>query len=74
MLNGGELHQVSHMAVKVPLGWILWLWQHLKKDCSCCDVLPCTELLRELHAGIVDDVVVDPACALTRRTHGVYPF
>ena len=66
LLDGGEFHQVSHLAVKVPLGQILRLWQRLQKDRSCCDVLASTELLRELHAGIIDDVVVDPACTLTR--------
>ena len=29
LLDGGEFHQVSHLAVKVPLGRILRLWQRL---------------------------------------------
>jgi len=74
LLDGGEFHQVPHLAVKVTLGWILRLWQRLQEDCGRCDVLARTELLRELHAGIVEDIVVDPECAPTRRTRGVYPF
>ena len=74
MLDGGEFHQVPHLAVMVPLGRILRLWQRLQEDRGCCDVLACTELLRELHAGVVDDVVVDPACMLTHGTRGIYPF
>jgi hypothetical protein len=74
LLNGGEFYQVSHLAVKVPLGRILCLWQHLQEDRTCCNVLACTELLRELHVGVVDDVVVDPACALMCGTRGFYPF
>ena len=74
LLDGGEFHQVSHLAVKVPLGRILRLWQCLQEDRGHCDVLARTEPLRELHAGVVDDVVVDPECALTRGTRGVYPF
>ena len=74
MLDGGEFHQVSHLAVNIPLGRVFWLWQRLQEDRGCCDVLACTELLRELHADVVDDVVVDPACALTRRTRGFHPF
>ena len=56
------------------MGRILRLWQCLQEDRIRCNVLACTELLRELHAGVVDDVVVDPECALTRGTRGVYPF
>ena len=74
LLDSGKLHQISHLAVKVPLGWILRLWQRLQEDRGYCDVLACTELLRELHAVIIDDVVVDPACTLTCGTRGVYPL
>ena len=72
LLDGGKFHQVSHLAVKVPLGRILRLWQCLQEDRGRCDVLACTELLRELHAGVVDYVAVDPARMLMRGTHGVY--
>ena len=74
LLDGGKFHQVSHLAVKVPLGRILRLQQCLQEDRSRRNVLACTDLLQELHAGVVDDVVVDPACVLTRGTHGFYPF
>jgi len=60
--------------VKVSLGRILRLWQHLQEDRARCDVLACTELLRELHAGVIDFVVVDRTRASARGTGGVYPF
>ena len=69
MLDGGEFHQVPHLAVMVPLGRILRLWQRLQEDCGRCDVLARTELLRELHAGIVEAIVVDPECALLTFTN-----
>ena len=74
LLDGGEFHQVSHLAVKVPLGRILRLWQCLQEDRSRRDVLACTELLRELHVGIIDDVAVDSAHAMTCGARGVYPL
>jgi hypothetical protein len=74
LLDGGKIHQVSHLAVKVPLGRILWLWQRLLEDRGKCDVLACTELLRELHACVADDVVVDRMCASTCGTRGVHSF
>ena len=74
LLDGGEFHQVSHLAVKVPLGRILWLWQCLHEDRGRRDVLARTELLQELHAGVVDDVAVDPTRALTGRACRVYPL
>ena len=74
LLDGGEFHQVSHLAEKVPLGRILQLWQRLQEDRGCCDVLARTEPWRELHAGVVDDIVVDPECAPTRGTRGVHTF
>ena len=69
-----QFDKIPHLAVKVSLGWIMWLWQHLQQDCGCRDILTCTELLRELHAGVVDDVVVDRTCASMRRAGGVDPF
>ena len=72
LLDGGEFHQVSHLAVKIPLSRILRLWQCLQEDCSCGDVLACAKLLGELHVGVVDDVVVDPSRALMCGARGVY--
>ena len=63
LLDGGEFHQVSHLAVKIPLGLVLR-----------GDVLARAKLLGESHAGVVDDVAVDPARALTCGTCGVYPL
>ena len=60
--------------MKVPLGQILQLWQRLQEDRSRCDVLACTELLPELHVGVVDYVEVDPARTLMCGTHRVYPL
>ena len=74
LLDGGKFDQIPHLTVKVSLGRILRLWQRLQQDCDCCDILTCTELLRELHAGVVDDVVVDRTCASTRGTCGVHPL
>jgi len=71
-LDGGKFDQIPHLTVKVSLGRILWLWQRLQQDRGCCDVLTRTELLRELHAGVVDDVMVDRTCAPARRTCGVH--
>jgi hypothetical protein len=50
LLDGGKFDQIPHLTVKVSLGWILRLWQRLQQDCGCCDILTCTDLLRELHA------------------------
>ena len=72
LLDGGKFDQIPHLTMKVPLGRILRLWQHLQQDCGCCDILTCTELLRELHVGVVDDVVVDPSRALMCGARGVY--
>ena len=58
--------------MKVPLGRILRLWQCLQKDHSWCDVLARTELLRELHVGVVEYVAVDPERTLMCGTRGVY--
>ena len=74
MLNGGELHQVFNLAVKVPLSQVFWLRECLQKDCCCGDVLARAELLREFHAGVLDDIAVDSACMLPRRTNGVSPL
>ena len=74
LLDGSGFHQVSYLAVKIPLGQILWLWQCLQEDRRRSDVLARTKLLWELHAGVVDDVAVDPTRALTCRAHGVYPL
>jgi hypothetical protein len=74
LLDGVEFHQVSHLAVNIPFGQVFRLWQRLQEDRGCYDVLACTKLLWELHAVFVDDVVVDPACALMRRTRGFHPF
>ena len=74
LLDGGKFDQIPHLMVKVSLGRILWLWQHLQQDRGCCDVLTRTELLRELHAGVVDDVVVDRMCTPARGTCGVHPL
>ena len=74
LLDGGKFDQIPHLMVKVSLGWILRLWQHLHQDRGCCDVLARTEPLRELHAGVVDDVVVDRTRVSARGTGGVYPF
>ena len=38
------------------------------------DVLARTKLLRELHVGVVDDIVVDPVCMLVCGTCGVHTF
>ena len=70
LLNGDEFHQVSNLAMKVPLGRIHRLWQCLQEDHGRRDVLACTELLRELHAGVIDDVAVDPSCALEESLRG----
>jgi len=74
LLDCGKFYQVPHLAVKVPLGWVLRLWQRLQEDRRRCDVLARTELLRELHACVVDDVADDRTCASTRRTRGVHPL
>ena len=74
LLDGGKFDQIPHLTVKVSLGRILRLWQRLQQDCGCCDILTCTELLRELHAGVVDDVVVDHTCTPAHGTCGVHPF
>jgi hypothetical protein len=74
LLDGGKFHQVPHLAVKVPLGRILWLSQCLQEDHGRYDVLACTKLLRELHVCVVDDVAVDPACTLSCGTRGAYPL
>ena len=74
LLNRSEFHQVFNLAVEVPLRQVLRLWQCLQKDRCRGYVLAHVELLRELHAGVVDDVVADPECAPTRGTHGVYPL
>ena len=74
LLDGGKFDQIPHLTVKVSLGRILRLWQRLQQDRGCCDILTCIELLRELHAGVVDDVVVDRTCVSARETCGVHPF
>jgi hypothetical protein len=71
-LDGGKFDQIPHLMVKVSLGWILWLWRHLQQDRGCCDGLTRTELLRELHEGVDDDVVVDRTCTPARGICGVY--
>src|SRR6185312_8878205 len=47
----------SSSGIEGLFGPDLGLWQRLQQDCGCCDILTYTELLRELHAGVVDDVV-----------------
>ena len=74
LLDGSGFHQVSYLAVKNPLGRILWLRQCLQEDRGRGDVLACAKLLWELHAGVVDDVAVDSACALPHGTSGVSPL
>ena len=74
LLDSCKFDQIPHLTVNVSLGRILLLWQCLQQDRGCCDVLTRTELLRELHAGVVDDVVVDHTCAPARGTFGVHPF
>ena len=73
-MNGGEFHQVSYLAVKIPLGWILRLRKCLQEDHGHGDVLAHAKLLWELHAGVVHDVAVDSMRALTCGACGVYPF
>ena len=63
LLDGSKFDQIPDLTVKVSLGHILWLWHRLQQNRGCCDVLTRTELLRELHTGVVDDVVVDRTCA-----------
>jgi hypothetical protein len=72
LLDGGKFDQIPHLMVKVSLGRILRLQQRLQQDRVCCDVLTHPELLRELHAGVVDDVVVDRTRAPARGTSGVH--
>jgi hypothetical protein len=74
LVEHGKLHQVFNLAVKVPLSRVFWLSECLQKDRCCGDVLAHAVLLRELHAGVVDDVAVDSACALPRGTGGVSPL
>jgi len=73
-LDGGEFHQVSYLAVKNPLGRILWLRQCLQEDRGRGDVLAHAKLLWELHAGVVDDVAVDSARSLSCRACRIYPL
>ena len=44
LLDGGEFHQVSYLAVKIPLGRILRLWQRLLVDLHRSAVLACVKL------------------------------
>ena len=74
LFDSGKFHQVFNLVVKVPLRRVLWLWQCLQKGHRCGDVLARVELLWELHAGIVYDVAVDSACALTCGACGIHPF
>ena len=69
LLDGGKFDQIPHLTVKVSLGRILRLWQRLQQDCGCCDIQTCKELLQELHASVIVDVVVDRTCASTRGVH-----
>ena len=50
-----------------------WFDQRLKKDGCRSDVPAHTEHLRELHAGIVDDVTVNPVRAHCRATPTRFP-
>ena len=65
-MDGGEFHQVSYLAVKIPLGQILRLRQCLQENRGRGDVLARAKLLWELHAGVVYDVAVDSARADVR--------
>ena len=57
---------MPELVVKVALHRVLRLSERLQENCCCGDILARVELLRELHAGIIDNVAVNP----TRPTAG----
>ena len=66
LLDNGEFHQVSDLAVEILLRWVLWFRQRLQEDSCRSDILAHVELLREPHAGVIGDVPIDPAHAAVR--------
>ena len=52
------------------LGRILWFRHSLEEDCRCGEFLARTEPLRELHEGVIADVMIDRLCVLPDTSPG----
>lgn len=71
LLNRGEFQQILNLVLPSALHRVLGLGEHLEEDGCSSDVLTRAKLSGELHAGVVDDVAVDPASPAAGSSRGL---